>query len=154
MIRIPDWDLASWLMVIVYALCGAVIISLGLSSLAKADDRVIQPQCWEENVGGEVHRNCEVKAPPRVVKDRPLAGGYYPPSPPPPAYYGPPYPGYQSTLSPRYFPGVPQQGRNWANPCTPYVCGYGSPYGYGYPPPYYGPPPLVFGFGPFSIWIP
>jgi hypothetical protein len=138
-----------------------------LGSVACADDHIIKPTCWEENVGGVPQRHCEVHRDTRVAPapaptQRPLYDTDAPVPPPaaygpPPAAYGPPpapYPGYQTTLPPRYWPGMPQQGRNWANPCTPYVCGYGSPYGYGYPPPYYYGPGIAFGFGPFRIWIP
>jgi hypothetical protein len=143
------------------------LLMLGSAIPAFADDHVIKPTCWEENINGQVQRHCEVKradapAAPRTPAQRPLYDTDQPVPPasapqPGPAYYGrPPYPGYQTTLPPRSWPGVPQQGRNWANPCTPYVCGYGSPYGYGYPPPYYyGPGPgFAFQFGPFSIWVP
>jgi hypothetical protein len=135
-----------------------VVIALILCiAVVRADDHMIRPTCWEENHNGTVERHCEVKRddapkPAQPPARRPL---YDADQPVPPPAAAPPYPGYQTTLPPRYWPGVPQQGRNWANPCTPYVCGYGSPYGYGYPPPYYyGPPGIGFQFGPFSVWVP
>ena len=37
------------------------LLLLGGITAAYADDHVIRPDCWEENVNGEVHRHCEVK---------------------------------------------------------------------------------------------
>jgi hypothetical protein len=39
----------------------AIIIALAGIASAHADDHVIRPQCWEENVNGQVQRHCEVK---------------------------------------------------------------------------------------------
>lgn len=150
-----------------YVLVGSLVLVLVLQTYARADDHMIRPQCWEENDHGVVKRHCAVagagqpapQASPQAPQPPQAAA---PPLPYGPAPYapqadtaGPPYgppPGYQSTLPPRYWPGAPQQGANYANPCTPYICGYGSPYGY--PPPYYYGPGFAFRFGPFQFWIP
>lgn len=141
-------------------------ILLLLTSVAYADEHVIRPTCWEENVGGVPQRHCQVNrpgnpagAPPAAPQSGPpMAGqppaGYYPSGQPESPPYGPPegpggppfapsY-GYTSTLGP-YGP----RGGYYGPP---------PPYAYG-PPPYYGQPwipgPLaVFRFGPFGFVIP
>jgi hypothetical protein len=122
--------------------------ALAIASPALADDHVIRPDCWEENVGSEVHRHCDVPRTARPPAARPpvYADGSPPPAaPPPPQYYGwPPL---------RAWPGSS-------------LCAYGPPpcpvyYDYAPAPPVpplypaYPPPPFFyFGFGPFGFWVP
>jgi hypothetical protein len=116
-----------------------------VATFALADDHVIRPQCWEENVNGEIHRHCEVHrdvpgksaSVPAPEPSQSAVSSLSAPAVAAPPYYDPssafarhyygydlPHPpGYQSTLPPRYWPG-------------------------------YRPPALVFRFGPFSIWVP
>jgi hypothetical protein len=66
---------------------GAIGLVLALSVPALADDHVIRPTCWEENVNGVPQRHCEVirdsKSPPVVPQPR---QAYVPP----PEYVAPP----------------------------------------------------------------
>jgi hypothetical protein len=118
-------------------------------SMAWADEHMIRPTCWEENVDGVMQRHCSVNRPTQAAKPPtrtavPISGpqeAAEPPPMPPPAApsaiaHGPSYPyapgyGYTSTLGP-----------------------YGPRGGYYGPPPYYGPPLAVLRFGPFGVVIP
>jgi len=132
-----------------------LLIALALTATpAIADDHMIRPTCWEEKIGEQINRHCEVNRPQTQAAPRPSS----PPSPhtaqlppieegPPVAPLGPYGPhrgpfapgfGYYSTLSPRYWPGAPPL----------------PPPSYYMPPPYYGPPGIVIGIGPFSVVIP
>jgi hypothetical protein len=99
---------------------------------AHADDHVIRPQCWDENVNGEVHHHCEVQRPqsaqvPGRTAQEPLPRSPNPPVAAPPPYYGPPQ--YVGPPPTGYYPGY-----------------YGRPYIPG--------PLAVFRFGPFRFVIP
>jgi hypothetical protein len=105
---------------------------------ARADDHMIRPQCWEENLGnGQVGRHCAVPGTPMPspqARAAPLPAtpiAPHPPSPPaatpsPPQepLYEPPgshggYGGYTSTLPPQYWPGAPRPAYGPDNPADP-----------------------------------
>ena len=127
---------------------GSIAILLACAAPTSAADNMIRPTCWEENKGDHVERHCEVKrdAPGRVtaspvpqpshndrVDPRAAAAPPLPPAPivVPRGYCGRPYaPGF---CHPSYMPSGPII-------VPPPV------------PPYVGPP-IVFGIGPFSVWL-
>jgi len=126
------------------------LVSLLLATAAQADDHMIRPTCWEENVNGVVHRNCAVNRPPSPQAGRPE--GRVAASPPAPTSGPPPEPAIGPPAGP--------------NPCHPYAPGYcPAPPGalrwypnagaWSAPPPYYYPGPLVvFRVGPFTVVVP
>jgi hypothetical protein len=107
-----------------------------IAGAALADDHMIRPQCYEENVNGEVHRHCEVNrpnkaAPPHVRND----AGAPPPAPEPQA---PP-------------PRQPFNGR-YVGPASipPYSPAFGPAEG----APYYRSPQLYDFAGPAPVYAP
>jgi hypothetical protein len=138
----------------------AALATIILMTAAHADDHVIRPNCWDENVNGEVHRHCAVhrpqaaaapsqpsvqESPPVTTPNPPVAAPTYPPPP----YYGAPPMRAWPTQACAYGPP----------PCPVYYDRGPAPL---VPPPYYGPPPypyypgplFAFGFGPFRFWVP
>jgi hypothetical protein len=92
------------------------LLLLGGASLAHAADRnVIKPTCWEENVGSQVQRHCEVKRPrPGALVDTDQAV-----PPPPPAAAAPPPPA--AAPPPTYYAQPP------VRPWPTQACLYGPP---------------------------
>lgn len=132
-----------------------LLVGVMLASPALADDHVIKPQCWDENVNGTVQRHCEVQ---RNAQERPL-----PPSGPAPE----PSPDAPQVAAPQQYPGViydqygvphyPNPPGYYGPPPVYFQPGYQPGYGYGpgYYPPFGVPGPLaVFRFGPFRFVIP
>ena len=105
---------------------------------------MIKPTCWEENVNGEVHRNCKVNRPEEAHKPPPVQPHVAAAPPPQPDTYAPPAYGPP--------PRLPFNGR-WVGPQSmPRDFGPG---GNGVPYYGYGPPPLtMLSFGPFTIVVP
>jgi hypothetical protein len=139
-------------------LAGAAIM---MCSSASADEHMIRPTCWEENVNGEVHRHCEVQREPSPsvsAVPEPSQAIPQPPSaavPPPQYSYGSQYDG--SYLNPSGRPPTSFYHGPFPNPPGYYgpPPAYFQPgYGY-YPGPLGIPGPLaVFRFGPFRFVIP
>jgi hypothetical protein len=69
---------------IALALLGSLV-----SHNARADDHVIRPNCWDENVNGETQHHCEVNRPHRVAPPNHSPPAADPP-PTPPVVVGPP----------------------------------------------------------------
>jgi hypothetical protein len=138
-------------------LYAAFVIVAASASSAFADDHTIRPQCWDENVNGEIHHHCDVHRnapPPSEIQPggKPAPPPAY--APPPQAYapqarYGPP--GYSlppwAANHPFYPPPLPFY---WYPEYIP-----PQPPSYPAPPTYYGyGPSFGFRFGPFSFWVP
>jgi hypothetical protein len=105
------------------------------SPVYAADDHVIRPTCWDENVNGEVHHHCEVQRPQRPQTAQvPGRAAQEPPSYPSPQ---PP-----TMAAPPLYATAPYGG---PPPTSPY-----GPYGR----PWVPGPIVIFRFGPFVIWVP